>query len=241
MITMQRRCPGGALTPRGWPTGWSRRGEIYLRCARLRQTRSRERSLSWPSRPRQAPRRSPGPHTCWIWIASINKWGYGKFGLGARRGHAVVGAHRVSWEIANGPVPDGLFVCHECDTPPCVNPGHLFLGTPRENSEDMAAKSRHPRDVPYVYAESHGNRKLTLAKVAEIRARHAQGVSASELARIYGVSNVAVSRITRGVAWVVDPDAATEAAQEWAAVTPRWDWIAVREAAVQAHHAQITG
>lgn len=78
--------------------------------------------------------------TCWLWIGSKKKNGYGRFSPG---GHGVnILAHRASWEFHFGPIPSGLFVCHHCDTPACVRPDHLFLGTHEENMADMWAKGR---------------------------------------------------------------------------------------------------
>lgn len=83
--------------------------------------------------------KGPGD-ACWEWTGHANRSGYGRV---TRRGRDLF-AHRYSWELANGPIPDGLIVCHRCDNPPCVRPEHLFLGTHSDNMRDAQRKGRRP-------------------------------------------------------------------------------------------------
>lgn len=85
---------------------------------------------------------------CWLWLGGKTYGGYGVIGSGGR--HGLIRAHRLSWEIANSKIPEGLWVLHKCDNPPCVNPKHLFLGTQSDNMNDCIAKGRQPN-----YRKSH--------------------------------------------------------------------------------------
>ena len=77
---------------------------------------------------------------CWLWIgANSGKGGYGQISINGR----IKRAHRVSWELHRGFIPEGMLVCHHCDTPPCVNPDHLFVGTYSDNTIDSVKKGRH--------------------------------------------------------------------------------------------------
>lgn len=84
---------------------------------------------------------------CWLWMGTLNRYGYGCFSHENKR----QSSHRASWEIYRGAIPDGLLVCHKCDVRNCVNPEHLFLGTPKDNMVDMINKGRQVRvtKVPY--------------------------------------------------------------------------------------------
>lgn len=131
---------------------------------------------------------------CWLWIGSVNIHGYGQIhrnGLPAR-------AHRVSWELYRGPIPKGLCVCHHCDTPPCVNPQHLFLGTLSDNTLDMYTKGRG--HLPSGVGSLNGRAKLTPEQVIEIRAL-APIVSQRRLAARYGVARTTIQWIQNGTNW----------------------------------------
>lgn len=83
------------------------------------------------------------PDGCWLWTGSKSSHGYGQLFSMVGGHRAVLHTHRISWELHNGPIPDGLWVLHRCDVRPCVRPDHLFLGTRQDNTDDMMAKGRH--------------------------------------------------------------------------------------------------
>lgn len=129
------------------------------------------------------PPHKPELGPCWIWTAGINEHrnGYGMFAL--RKG-VIRRAHRIAWDLTYGPIPGRLWVLHHCDNPPCVRPDHLFLGTPKQNTADMAAKGRDGFPGP---GSAHYTAKLTEADVLTIREARRQGVTGAELGRRYGV------------------------------------------------------
>lgn len=126
---------------------------------------------------------------CWEWTASVDSWGYGHLGDGRR----LKLAHRLSWEIHRGAIPNGLKVLHHCDNRRCVNPDHLFLGTVADNNGDMYAKGRgvNPRGT------QHGRCVLSDADVATIREAVTRGVHHRALAAALGCSKTQVGRIAR--------------------------------------------
>lgn len=132
---------------------------------------------------------------CWLWFKARSDKGYGSISVGSRKeagGRRERPAHRVSWELVNGPIKDGLFVCHKCDRKACVNPEHLFLGTAQANSADMTSKGR----------SAHGTRhplaKLSDAAVIQIRSG---AYSRKELAIRFGVNRSTIDRVCLGQSW----------------------------------------
>lgn len=124
---------------------------------------------------------------CWLWTGAQQYYGYGELSVGKNR---HVRAHRYSYQLAYGPIPKGLVVCHRCDNPPCVRPDHLFLGTHRQNVLDKLGKRRH------TWGDGHPNTRLSEAQVAEIRRRYAEGgISQGQLGRDYGVHGSTINAI----------------------------------------------
>lgn len=109
------------------------------------------------------------------------------------------GAHRISYRIYNGEIPYGMYVCHHCDNPRCVNPEHLFLGTQADNMHDCAVKGR--KTPSGSIGERHGMSKLSASQVIEIRERNSHGERGSELADEYGMSRAAISLIVNRHIW----------------------------------------
>jgi hypothetical protein len=140
--------------------------------------------------------KTPG---CWLWVGNLGIGGYGRIVVNGVK----VKAHRYSWEIHNGPVPDGLFVCHSCDRPGCVRPDHLFLGTNADNRRDSVEKGRHA--VGYRMGEDCHFAKLSADDAREIRRRHvrrSRGPNGTKaMAAEFGVLPEAIRRVLRGNSW----------------------------------------
>ncbi|OLU09272.1 HNH endonuclease signature motif containing protein [Achromobacter denitrificans] len=127
---------------------------------------------------------------CWLWQGGRNRLGYGQFCADAVK----ITAHRFSYMAYVGPIASGLCVCHRCDTPACVNPSHLWLGTNAENSVDRSNKGRSSR----IYGEQNKASRLTDCQVMAIRSSMA---SERVVASQYGVAPSTVHRIRTGQSW----------------------------------------
>jgi len=138
-------------------------------------------------------RRSRG---CWEWTGYKNEKGYGVINLQGKR----VLAHRMSWLLICGEIPDGLFLLHRCDNPACCRISHLFLGTLADNNADMDEKGRARRTglIMVGKGEANPSAKLTEKDVREIRASSVPG---RKLGPKYGVTQVTIDAIRRRAIW----------------------------------------
>lgn len=145
-------------------------------------------------------------HTgCWEWIGSVKGKSklrqYGSLIVGSRTdgSRRTISAHRYSYSIFKGDIPKGLFVCHKCDNPRCVNPEHLFLGTRQDNVDDREDKGRNN----HVVGEEVPTSKLTESQVMEIRSKYQKGgYTHRQLANEYGLKNhTSIGDILRGKIW----------------------------------------
>lgn len=138
---------------------------------------------------------------CWNWTGATSKFGYGRMGIDNR----TYSAHRVSYQVFRGEIPEGLCVCHKCDNPPCINPDHLFLGTHSENIQDAYRKGRvlPPEGDMSQYKKGHKafNRVLPDNQVVEIKRMIKAGIAPSEIARKVNVKRQVVADIKRGQAY----------------------------------------
>lgn len=134
---------------------------------------------------------------CWLWMGAKQTHGYGDFAM-TRKGHVL--AHRLSFAMANGAIDDSLCVMHRCDTPACVNPTHLLLGTLRDNWDDMRAKRRNRWGT--LSGESSPLAKLRAYDIVRIVQKYREGgVTQLGLAREFGVAKSTIGRVLRGTAW----------------------------------------
>jgi hypothetical protein len=145
--------------------------------------------------------RSGDPNGRWLWTGATGNFGYGVISRG-RRGEGNASTHVLSYEWAKGPVPEGMFVCHACDTPACVNPSHLFAAPPRENVADMNCKGRGV-PPPRGAGEMNPAAKLDFLDVALVRTPIDDGLTHRRIARELGVSKSAVTRIANNQTWAM--------------------------------------
>lgn len=149
---------------------------------------------------------------CWEWPLSRTRAGYGQLAYSRDGQQYGAYAHRVAYEIANGPIAAGDHICHRCDNPACFNPAHLFAGTPKDNLSDMARKGRSNKGKSLPIGDRHwsksrkeeirgsanGNSKLTEADVLAILQSHERNV---RLAERYGVTDALISALRKGKVW----------------------------------------
>lgn len=143
-----------------------------------------------------------GADECWEWQGAT-QGGYGNLLVTHKPKQRTVKAHRLSWEIHNGPIPEGKNVLHRCDNPPCVNPAHLYVGTPADNARDRAERKRGREHRPENRGAKAPRAKLTRAQaeaimeaLSEVPRRSQASIGAE-----FGVTQQTVSRIMHGVTW----------------------------------------
>ena len=127
---------------------------------------------------------------CWLWSGASTMDGYGQFGVGGSGNTKK--AHRVSYQMHKGDIPSGMFVCHKCDTPACVNPDHLFLGTPSDNSKDRDVKGRT------ALGSKNGKSRLNDDQVRFIRD---SSLSERKIANLIGVHRGTVNAVKSNRTW----------------------------------------
>ena len=130
---------------------------------------------------------------CWTWTSCVNTYGYGET---AYKGKQYL-AHRLSYEFCKGPIPEGLFVCHSCDNPACINPDHLWVGTHTDNMRDKLRKGRG--NMPF--GSNHWGVKLTEDLVRKIRSLHSSGTRIKEIMELTNLGRSVISSVVTRRSW----------------------------------------
>lgn len=133
---------------------------------------------------------------CWAFTGALVS-GYGQLRINGQQ----IYAHRLSWIEHNGPIPKGLYVLHKCDNRWCINPDHLFLGTYKDNSDDMIKKGRAKHDGYLVQGERNGHSILKEKDIIEIKRLLDAGFTHSSIGEFFGVTRECITRINRGINW----------------------------------------
>ena len=135
---------------------------------------------------------------CWLWKGAKTNLRHGHaYGVISDKNKKRTMAHRVSWEIYVGPIPEGLCICHHCDNGLCVKPAHLFIGTIADNNRDAREKGR----IPFPKGEFHGMAKLESTQVLHMRMLYQDGLSTRKIASKFGISKAHAFQIVAYKRW----------------------------------------
>lgn len=155
--------------------------------AKLKMARLEERFWSFVDK---SPNQGPNGD-CWEWQGKRDQDGYGRFSVQNK----AFKPHRFSYKLANGKLPEDLLVCHSCDNPPCVNPKHLFLGSNRDNMQDMVNKGRSLK------GEANRVSKLNGGKVKFIRNLYKNGYNCAQISRMFKMDSSTIGDIVNRKYW----------------------------------------